>query len=149
LRRDLHPHTSVEKSPQAHLREIKIRCFYWPSNQTTIYRQAVLNSVKWLGESSMINLCKIFERFSGEFLTCCKLALWQGSPVRSSPYPSALRLSSGHWPLFGEEKFEAVSRSFPYMLRFWYNSIVDNFFLTSHRIISLGSQRAGSALLLL
>jgi hypothetical protein len=77
----------------------------------------------------------------------CNLDLWQGRPVRSSPYPSAQRLSSGHWRLFGEKNVEGVSRSFPYMLRFWYTSFVDNFILTSHRIISLGLQGAGSSLL--
>ena len=38
-----------------------------------------------------------------------RLALWQGRPVLSPPYLTPLRLSSGHWPLYGKRK----ARAFP------------------------------------
>jgi len=66
----------------------------------------------------------------------CNLALWQGWPVRSPLYPSPLRLSSGHWPLYIEEK----ARAFPRVFLICYNFNIPHLsFTSSRRIISLDS----------
>jgi len=77
----------------------------------------------------------------------CILVLWQGRPFRFPPYLSPLKLSSGHWRLSGKEKGKGVSRSSPYMLRFWYSWLLIDSSPWIHLIYLSGRPVAGSSVL--